>query len=127
MLNERTAQSAVVSPPDEPASTSPSDALRRLADFLDALPGLPRLYITLSRNQQVGLQVSAVAGGPEERSLAVARVAQALDADTHLTPASRGTWDFEAHGNVNGLDIHVYAPLAAIDPAPAEQSRQERS
>ncbi|MCI3276246.1 hypothetical protein [Streptomyces cylindrosporus] len=110
MLDERTVASTVVSRQEEPVSFSPSQALRRLADFLDGVPGLPDVYITVSDNQRVGLQMTMHGAEPQERSLAVARVAQALGVETRLQPCAGGQFDFEARGTAFGLAMHVYAP-----------------
>ncbi|MEV0177717.1 hypothetical protein AB0I54_00195 [Streptomyces sp. NPDC050625] len=124
MLNERTAAPAAVSPPAEPASPSPSQSLRKLADFLDGVPGLPPLYISLwSHYRQADLQVSRSEKDTRERCLAVARVARALGVDTHLT-RFRDEMDFEAHGTVDDLAIHIYAP-SVVAAVPADEVKQE--
>lgn len=121
MLNERTVGPTAVSQPPEPAATDfPSHALRQLADLLDRVPGLSKLYITMSGSRGVGLQLpSHEATEPQERFPAVARLAQAIGTDTALRPWGRGSWCFEADGAVGALRVHVYAPLADVAVAPA--------
>ncbi|WP_262063965.1 hypothetical protein [Streptomyces sp. STR69] len=120
MLNDRIAASAIESKSAEPASSSPSDALRQLADFLAGVPGLPELYITMSDNARVGLQLPTHEPvEPQDRFPALARLAQAMGSDTHLNAWSRGGWVFETHGAVGGLHIHAYAPFNDDEVVPA--------
>ena len=48
MLNERTADVAVDARPDELGTSRTVAGLRLVADFLEGLPGLPELYVTVS-------------------------------------------------------------------------------
>ncbi|MET8808149.1 hypothetical protein [Streptomyces sp. NPDC004546] len=130
MLDERTAASAVVSQPEEPASTTPSQALRRLADLLDGVPGLPEMYITMSDNERVGLQLPLYeAAAPQDRFPAVSRLAQAMGTRARLNPWCRHGFVFEAHGRVGVLHIHVYAPFddIQVERADADQDRREQA
>ncbi|MET7701351.1 hypothetical protein [Streptomyces sp. NPDC005485] len=127
MLNESTAEVAVVSRPDEPAPSSPSHVLHQLADFLDGVPELPELYITISDNRHVGLQLPSYEPAvPGVRFPAVARLAHAMGADTHLIPWGCGSWCFEASGTVGDLRVNVYAPITDVDAAPASSAEPER-
>lgn len=128
MLNEPTGATAVASRPDEPASPSPSQVLRQVAEFLDTVPGLPELYITVDSSGQVSLQLPTYeAPTPQDRFPAVARLAQAMDTDTHLAARNPGRWVFQADGIVGGLRVHVYAPFDDVEVVSTSdvQARQE--
>ncbi|MGP3952641.1 hypothetical protein [Streptomyces sp. 7N604] len=113
MLNERTADTAVISWPEEPATVPAASALRQLADFLERFPGIPQLYVTLSGTRRASVQLSTHTAEPRERCLAVARIAEAMGTDTHLELLGSGQ-SFETDVTVGNIEVLVYAPITDL-------------
>ncbi|MGW7203925.1 hypothetical protein [Streptomyces sp. NPDC054837] len=127
MLNEPTAAAADVSRPDKPAFPSLAQVLRQVAAFLDAVPSLPELYITVDERGHVGLQLPSYdALAPQDRFPAVARLAQAMGTDAHLSARSHGRWVFEADGTAGDLRVHVYAPFNDVQVVSASDALPTR-
>ncbi|WP_190129559.1 hypothetical protein [Streptomyces mashuensis] len=113
MLDQRTPlptrKTAVVPSADELSLT-----LRKVAGFLESIPGLPSPSVTVHTGD-VLVQFSFL---PSHVLFpAVARVAAVMGVTTQLRPMSDGNWHFEARGQAQGLCVTVFAAVTmATDP-----------
>ncbi|MBH1934274.1 hypothetical protein I5Q34_08190 [Streptomyces sp. AV19] len=117
MHNQRTPLPIRESEPVPPAWRLAA-VLRKVAEFLESLPGLPAPSVTVDVHGFT-LQFAYLPSG--EAFPAVARLGQMLGAEPEFQPLGIDNWYFQARGRLGELNVTAFASTRLItDPVYVE-------